>query len=219
MVKDKTVQLSGLQGSIINIISELVEFRDVITGAHISRTQKYVELLINRLIERNIYSEEILMWEDMDHVVPATLLHDLGKIFISDTILNKPEKLTSEEFEIMKTHVVRGVEAIKRLEGKGVDPSYVKYAEVIAGTHHERWDGKGYPAALTGEEIPLLGRVMALADVYDALTSSRPYKEPYSTDESAQIIIDNAGTHFDPVLVDIFKEVEKEFASIATSDM
>ncbi len=217
MVKEKTAQVFGLQNSIINIVAELVEFRDVFTGGHISRTQKYVELLITYLVEHNIYCEEILSWENMDFIVPSTQLHDLGKIFISDAILNKPGKLTPEEFEIMKTHVTKGIEAIRRMEKKGEDQLFLKYAEVAAGTHHEKWDGSGYPAGLKRAEIPLLGRMMAIADVYDALISSRPYKAPFTTEEAAKIITEGSGTHFDPVLVDVFKNLADKFAAIANT--
>jgi putative two-component system response regulator len=215
MVKEQTAQILGLQSSIINIVAEFVEFRDVLTGEHISRTQKYVELLINRLIEDGIYSEEMLSWENMGYVVPSTQLHDIGKIFISDAILNKPGKLTPEEFETMKTHVAKGVEAIRRLAEKGENKLFLQYAEIVAGTHHEKWDGSGYPAGLKGLEIPLLGRLMAIADVYDALTSARPYKKPFPAEVAAGIIYKDSGTHFDPVLVDVFKKVEGDFARIA----
>ncbi len=218
MVKDKTARISGLHDLIISSIAELVEFRDIFTGDHIIRTQKYMELLINCMLEYNIYSEEILAWRNMEYIVPSTQLHDLGKIFISDAILNKPGKLTDEEFEIMKTHVIRGVEAIRRLEKKGENQLFLEYAEVVASAHHEKWNGGGYPAGLRGHDIPLLGRLMAIADVYDALTSYRPYKDPLSPAESAQIIIDGSGSHFDPALVDVFKKVAGKFAVIAQDE-
>ncbi len=218
MVREKMAQIADLQSLIINSLAELVEFRDVSTGGHISRTQKYMELLINCMLEYNIYSEELLSWENMEYAVPSTQLHDLGKIFISDAILNKPGPLTPEEFEIMKTHVVQGAEAIRRLEKQGANQLFLKYAEIVAATHHERWDGSGYPAGLKGHDIPLLGRLMAIADVYDALTSHRPYKEPMAPDKAADIIIAGAGSHFEPALVDIFKKVADRFADIAKSN-
>lgn len=215
MVKEKTSQVSGLQSSLINNIAELVEFRDSSTGGHISRTQKYTELLINASIEQNVYSEEMLKWENMDSIVPATQLHDLGKIFIDDAILNKPGKLTDKEFEIMKSHAAKGVEAIKRLQMKSEDQPFLHYASIVAGSHHEKWDGTGYPNGLKGLDIPLLGRLMAIADVYDALTSVRPYKQPFTPEHSAQIIIDGSGAHFDPTLVEMFILVKYDFAYIA----
>jgi putative two-component system response regulator len=150
--------------------------------------------------------------------VPSTQLHDIGKIFISDEILNKPGKLTPEEFEVMKTHAARGAEAIRRLQEKAEGQLLLKHAEIVAGTHHEKWDGSGYPLGLKGKDIPLLGRLMAIADVYDALISARPYKAPFTPDEAAQIIVKDSGTHFDPALVDVFISLSKEFASIAESE-
>jgi putative two-component system response regulator len=155
------------------------------------------------------------MWDDVDYIMTSTQLHDLGKIFISDSILNKPAKLTDEEFSIMKTHVMKGVEAIRKMKGRQPSQSFLDCAEVIAATHHEKWDGGGYPAGLKGQDIPLLGRLMAIADVYDALTSARPYKTPFSPEKSAQIITEGSGTHFDPTLVEIFGELEPQFAAIS----
>jgi putative two-component system response regulator len=214
LVQEKTGQIFGLQSSIIKAIAELIEFRDGSTGGHINRTQRYVDLLIRALIDQHVYYDEVLTWEGMEYIVPATQLHDLGKIFISDVILNKPGPLSPEEFEIMKTHVTRGVEAISRLKEKGENEHFIFYAEVAAAGHHERWDGRGYPAGLKGAEIPLLGRLMAIADVYDALTSKRAYKEAYSIEESERIIIDGAGTHFDPRLIEVFKLVKDSFANV-----
>jgi putative two-component system response regulator len=218
MLRAKFTQISSLQNFIISSLAELVEFRDAFTGGHISRTQKYVELLINGMIERDVYSGELLSWENMEYIVSSTQLHDLGKIFISDAILNKPGKLTGDEFEIMKTHAAKGAEAIRRLTGEGENKIFLKYAEIAAGTHHEKWDGSGYPAGLKGQEIPLLGRLLAIADVYDALTSHRPYKPAFDTEKSAGIIIEASGAHFDPALVKIFKILHENFAAIARAD-
>jgi putative two-component system response regulator len=141
----------------------------------------------------------------------------VGKISISDTILNKPGKLTDEEFAIMKTHPIIGVNAIKRIEENASEHAFLNHAEIFAGSHHEKWDGSGYPHGLSGQNIPLQGRLMAIADVYDALISVRPYKKPMSVEASKEIIVAGRGSHFDPALVDIFLEVENEFAAIANS--
>lgn len=219
MVTEKTAQVARLQSSIISTIAEIVEFRDAFTGGHITRTQKYMQSILNHVIENDIYADEVLSWENMDYIIAATQLHDLGKVFISDTILNKPGRLTPEEFEIMKTHVTKGVEAIRQMKKHGEDQPFLNFAEIVAGTHHEKWDGSGYPAGLKGDGIPLLGRMMAVADVYDALISARSYKEPFTPEQSAKIIIDGAGVHFDPVFVDIFKKVRDEFEAVtAPSD-
>ncbi len=215
MVRQKTEQVYSLQYSIINAVAELVEFRDVYTGGHINRTQKYVGMLLDYLIEHSIYSDEILSWQNMDYIVPATQLHDLGKICISDSILFKPGKLTDEEFDVMKTHVMKGVEAISRLEQKNQEQPFLQYAKLVAMTHHEKWDGTGYPQGLKGSDIPLLGRMMAIVDVYDALISERPYKAPLSPDEAAKIIIEGSGRHFDPALVEVFEKLQDEFKAAA----
>ena len=148
MVKDKMAQVFSFQNTIITTVADLVEFRDAFTGGHISRTQKYMKLLIDQLIEDAVYYNEILTWESTEYLLPSTQLHDLGKIAISDVILNKPDKLTAEEFEIMKTHVVKGVEAIDHMGSIGEEWGLLKYARIVAETHHEKWDGSGYPNGL-----------------------------------------------------------------------
>jgi putative two-component system response regulator len=214
MVRRKTKQVLNLQNAVLNTVADLVEFRDDVTGGHISRTQKYLKLLAEKMIEEKIYTDEISDW-DMEYLLPSAQLHDVGKIAISDLILNKPGKLTSEEFDVMKTHAAIGVTAIRKI-GKNVNEhAFLHHAERIAGTHHEKWDGSGYPAGLTGRDIPLEGRLMAIADVYDALISARPYKQPFSPEEAKQIIEAGRGTHFDPLLVDIFSKIADQFAEIA----
>lgn len=217
IVKEKASQLYRLQGSIINTIADIVESRDEFTGGHIFRTQAYMQILVNCLLEHDVYSNEVFTLENMDYIVPSTQLHDLGKIFISDSILNKPGKLTPQEFEIMKTHVEKGLEAIKKMNLNGQDQAFLKCAETIIGMHHEKWDGSGYPFGLKEHNIPLLGRLMAIADVYDALVSTRPYKKPLSHEDSSKIISEGSGTHFDPALVDVFERVKDKFASVSSN--
>ncbi|MDR0511761.1 MAG: HD domain-containing protein, partial [Treponema sp.] len=142
-------------------------------------------------------------------------LHDVGKIAISDLILNKPGELSHEEFEIMKTHVTVGVKAIEKIMHHADEHAFLDHALLIAGTHHEKWDGSGYPAGLKGLNIPLEGRLMAIADVYDALIAKRPYKPAYTHEEAAKIIVASAGTHFDPLLVEVFKIDEPAFEKAA----
>jgi len=214
MVQDKTQQIFGLQNAIINTMADLVEFRDNFTGQHIHRTQEYLRVLIGQLTEDGVYADELLMW-DVDVILRSCPLHDLGKIAINDAILNKPGKLTPEEFEIMKTHVQKGVEAIERMESSTYFTDFLQHAKLFAGTHHEKWDGSGYPYGLKGLSIPLEGRIMAIADVYDALITVRPYKKALSAEESANIIIDGAGAHFDPTIVTSFAKVKDDFANIA----
>ena len=214
MVKEKAQQIFGLQAAIMISMAELVEFRDVITGRHINRTQRYLKKLTEHLIKDGVYADELIVW-DMDVMLLSSQLHDVGKIGISDAILNKPGKLTAEEFEVMKSHAQKGVEVIEKMEQSSSLSSFLEHAKFFAGTHHEKWDGSGYPNGLAGMNIPLEGRIMAIADVYDALISVRPYKKSFTTQESAQIIMDGAGTHFDPVLTSIFRNIEDDFATIA----
>ena len=211
----KIGEVFELQTSILNIVAGMVESRDDNTGGHIHRIQRYLRCLIDGLINTDKYCDELCSW-DMNFVLPSSQLHDLGKIAISDTILNKPGKLTDEEYEIMKSHAQIGLDAICKMENTTTDSGFLKHAKVFAGTHHEKWDGTGYPNGLRGTDIPLEGRLMAIADVYDALVSARPYKEAMSPEKAADIIRTSRGTHFDPKLVDAFDTVSEEFARIAS---
>ena len=210
-VRDKTKEVFNLQNAVLATVSDLVEFRDKSTGGHIARTQLYFKSLVEELIRKEIYKEEVSQW-DMDFLLPSTQLHDVGKIAISDLILNKPAKLTQEEFEIMKTHVIVGVDAIQKIMSVTDEHAFLKHSLYLTGTHHEKWDGTGYPMKLKGNDIYLEGRLMAIADVYDALISVRPYKKPFTHEEASKIIIDGSGTHFDPALVKIFQGVSDQFA-------
>jgi putative two-component system response regulator len=205
-VRQRTEQIVNLQDAVLSTVADLVEFRDDVTGGHIFRTQKYLQLLVDELLQENLYAEETSMW-NMDYLVPSAQLHDVGKIAISDSILNKPGKLSPEEFEIMKTHAAIGVTIIQRIEENAEEHDFMKHARLIAGGHHEKWDGTGYPLGARGKEIPLEARLMAIADVYDALRSARPYKQPLSAGEAKQIVQSGKGTQFDPVLVDVFSKV------------
>jgi putative two-component system response regulator len=214
MVQKRTHQVLELQNSILNTVTEMVEFRDDITGGHIERTQSYLKLLVDKLLEEKIYWEEVSAW-NLEFLIPSAQLHDVGKIAISDAILNKPGKLTPEEFEIMKTHASIGERAIEGIMNTTTDNDFLYHAKIFAGTHHEKWDGSGYPRKLGNSAIPLQGRLMAIADVYDALIAVRPYKQPLSTREAEKIILEGREKHFDPVLVDLFRELAPQFARIA----
>ena len=209
-VDKQTRSVLDLQNAIIKIIAELVECRDNITGEHIERTQHYIRLLVDFLLEHNIYSEELSLW-DINLFVMSSQLHDVGKISIRDDILMKPGKLTDEEFDEMRKHTTSGVDIIKRIEESTTRSEFLAYAEALAGSHHEWWNGKGYPYGLSGDEIPLQGRLMALVDVYDALTNDRPYKKAYPHETAVEIIKEESGSHFDPSIVEIFLMHEKEF--------
>ena len=213
-VLEKTSEVLNLQNTVLTTVADLVEFRDGCTGGHTSRAKLYLEAMINELIQRNIYMEEVSKW-NMDIILSSVQLHDVGKIAITDLILNKPGKLTYDEFEIMKTHVTIGVDAIKRIIGNTKEHDFLRHALLIAGTHHEKWDGSGYPRGLKQMEIPLEGRLMAIVDVYDALISERPYKKAFTHEEANKIIEEGSGSHFDPVLVDVYRSIAGEFARIA----
>jgi len=213
-VHNKTSEVINLQNAVLNTVADLVEFRDKLTGGHVTRTQLYLKALLDELIHGGTYAEEISKW-NIDFFLSSAQLHDVGKIAISDLILNKPGKLTPEEFEIMKTHVTVGVDAIKKIMNNTEEHAFLHHALLITGTHHEKWDGSGYPNKLTGNNIPLEGRLMAIADVYDALIAVRPYKRAFTHEEACNIIEESIGTHFDPVLVEIFRKVKGEFEKVA----
>ena len=213
-VRDKTREVVNLQNAVLTTVADLVEFRDEFTGGHITRTQLYLEALVLELTRQGKYYETTNSW-DMDFLLPSAQLHDVGKIAISDLILNKPGKLTPEEFEIMKTHVREGEKAVNHIISITDEHAFLKHTLLITGTHHEKWDGSGYPRGLAGAEIPLEGRLMAIADVYDALISERPYKKPLSHEIACEIIEEGSGTHFDPVLVCVFQVIKDKFIKIA----
>jgi putative two-component system response regulator len=173
-------------------------------------------LLVKKMLQDGIYFDEISSW-DLTFLIPSAQLHDVGKIAISDAILNKPGKLTPEEFDIMKTHVARGVDAIERIEQETQENHFLYHAKRFAGYHHEKWDGTGYPYGLANEDIPLQGRLMAIADVYDALISARPYKEPMPLETAKSILLEGKGKHFDPALIDVFCDTVDGFEEIAVT--
>jgi putative two-component system response regulator len=214
IVQKRTRQVLELQNSILNTITEMVEFRDDTTGGHIERTQLYLKVLVDKLLSEGIYWEEVSDW-NLEFLIPSAQLHDVGKIAISDAILNKPGKLTADEFEVMKKHAAIGEMAIEGIMRKNSENDFLCHAKIFAGTHHEKWDGSGYPRGLKNSMIPLQGRLMAIADVYDALIAVRPYKQPLNPEEAERIIIEGKEKHFDPVLVELFQDLAPQFAQIA----
>ncbi len=196
-----------MQETVIEGMASLIEYRDVNTGKHVQNTKFYSKLLAHRLWELGLYKGEI----DKNYIWMmgnAAALHDVGKISITDRILNKPEKLNDYEYEVMKTHTLMGGGIIRNIFGRGINPKIMKMSSEVAQYHHERWDGKGYPFGLKGEEIPLCARIVSIADVFDALVSPRVYKHAMSYEESFAILKKDAGTHFDPELVKIFLDLK-----------
>ncbi len=213
-VKERTRELAMVQEATIESMSSLTETRDPRTGEHIRRTQNYIRLLAEYLKNQPRFSP-FLDDETIDLLCKSAPLHDIGKVGVSDRILLKPGKLTDQEFEEMKQHTIYGRDTILAAERKLGNTSFLHVAREIAYTHHERWDGSGYPEGLKGEQIPVPGRLMALADSYDALTSKRVYKSRIPHEKAVEIIIQEKGSHFDPEVVNAFLEVEENFRQIA----
>ena len=216
LVALRTKELALTQEVTIYSLASLAETRDPETGGHILRTQRYVKALARQLQTIPEF-EKILTDEVIDLLYNSAPLHDIGKVGVADSILLKPGKLNDDEFAEMKNHTVYGRNALKVAEEKLGDNSFMQYARQIAYTHHEKWDGTGYPDGLKGEEIPVSGRLMAIADVYDALISQRVYKPPFSHAKAIAIITQDSGTHFDPVMVENLLIIENEFLKIASS--
>jgi putative two-component system response regulator len=215
---EKAKALEELQKNVLKTVIELVERRDEVTGGHVERTHQYVGVLLDVLIKNNIYQDIIQTWE-REFLLQSTLLYDLGKVSINDQILLKPGKLTDEEFAAMKNHTLLGVKILEDIEAdlreSAAEGGFLNHAKAFAGSHHERWDGTGYPYGLKGYNIPLQGRIIAIADVYAALIAERPYKRAYTHEEATRIIAQGKGTHFDPTLVDLFLTVADQFQKIS----
>lgn len=215
-VQSRTKDVQKVKEVAIVAMASLAETRDNETGNHIRRTQNYVKALAEHLSGQPEFAGT-LDEETIDLLYKSAPLHDIGKVGIPDNILLKPGKHTDEEFELMKTHATLGAEAILVAEEVLGDSemSFLRYAREIAQTHHEKWDGSGYPNGLKGEAIPLSGRLMAIADVYDALITKRVYKPAFPHEKAMEIIKDGRGTHFDPRLVDALLAIEPRFIQIA----
>jgi len=211
-LRQKTHQLMRLQNSIINTLAEVVEKRDNITGGHVERSSVYLRILIEAMQEAHLYADQLSRW-DLESLISATRLHDLGKVTIPDTILNKTERLTPEELLLVKGHSISGERIIVFMVLHSGEEEFLRNAQYAATYHHERWDGSGYPHGLKGEAIPLQGRVVAIVDVYDALTTERPYKKAYSHSEAVHLILNDSGGYFDPLIVDVFIDIHGRFES------
>jgi putative two-component system response regulator len=195
-------------------MAKLADSRDKDTGKHLERVRSYADVLARELARCSKFAKEIN--EPFIKLLHETCpLHDIGKVGIPDQILLKPGKLTTDEFSVMKTHTSIGKDTLDAALDKFPDAQFLRFARDIVACHHERFDGSGYPAGLAGEDIPLCARIVAVADVYDALTSERVYKEAYDHESAREIIVAEAGRHFDPRLIDAFLRVETRFISIA----
>ncbi len=214
LVRAKTREVQLTQAVMIESLATLAEYRDPETGGHIKRTQNYVKALAVKLKGHPRF-RDLLDEQTIELLYLSAPLHDVGKVGVRDHILLKPGRLEDAEFAEMKKHTLFGEEALRITEQKLGKSTFLRHAREIAGSHQEKWDGSGYPRRLKGEAIPVSGRLMALADVYDALISKRVYKPPFPHAKAVQIIQEGRGTHFDPDVVDAFVALEETFRNIA----
>jgi putative two-component system response regulator len=213
-VKERTKELVKTQDVIIFSMALMAEFRDSITGGHIKRTQNYVKVLAEHLKHHDKF-RSFLDNNTIDILYKSAPLHDIGKVAVRDEVLLNPGKLTDDAFEQMKKHTIYGRDTILAAQKKLGNTSFLRIAREIAYTHHEKWDGTGYPQGIKGNEIPISGRLMAVADVYDAFISKRSYKPAFSHEKALKMILENKGKHFDPDVVDAFTELGNTFRKIA----
>ncbi len=216
-IQKKNEMIGNMQDSLILVLADMVESRDRNTGDHVKKTAEYTEIIMDAMKKQHIYEDQ-LTDKFVNDVYRSAPLHDIGKISISDTILNKNGKLTDEEFETMKGHTTAGAEILDRVMEKvpGSDSGYLQEARTMALYHHEKWNGKGYPTGISGNDIPLSARIMAVADVFDALASDRAYKKAFPFEKAIDIIKESSGTHFDPLVAQAFLSAEDRVREVAS---
>ena len=212
--QEKSATIERMQENLIMVMADLVESRDKFTGDHVKNTASYTRIIMNQMRREGIYPEALTN-EFISNVNKSAPLHDVGKIVVSDTILNKPGRFTDEEFEIMKSHTIAGAEILEGATGAVSEASYLDEAQRLAAYHHEKWNGTGYPYGLAGEDIPLSARIMAVADVFDALVSKRSYKEGFPIEKAFAIIEEGIGTHFDPQVARAFLHAQDKARAVA----
>ena len=212
-IRQYNEEILMMQNGLMVLLADMVEIRDSDTGAHIQKTAAYVKIILEGL-RRKGYYKDLLTPQYIENVIKSAPLHDVGKIIIPDEVLNKTEKLTDEEYEIMKTHTTSGKAIIEKAISDVEGDSYLSEARNMAAYHHERWDGKGYPEGLHGEEIPLSARVMAVADVFDALTSPRIYKPAFPLSKAVKMIEEGKGIQFDPKCVEVLSDAIPEVKDV-----
>ena len=202
--------LLELQSVILKTMCNLVEYPNDLNGEHVERSQRFLGLLAEEMINSGVYRNELNTW-DIKLFLQAVSLHDVGKIAIHDNILMKPSPLTIDEFAEMKKHTTYGEMIIDRMQKNTIKSAFLVHAKIIAGTHHEKWDGTGYPRGIAGADIPLQGRLMAIIDVYDALITDKPYKKALPVEEAIKVITAGSGKYFDPALMDGFLAAARRF--------
>ena len=214
LVARKAAEVTRTYEQTLEVLATIIEYRSLESGAHIRRTTLLTEVVVAKMLTMDYFSSA-MMTENIHSLAKASALHDIGKISIADSILLKPGKLTPEEFDVIKTHTNVGKDIIDNISATLPDSDmYLKYATDICHFHHERWDGKGYPCGLKGEEIPLAARIVSVVDVYDALVSPRCYKSAFPLEKSLGLIMDGRGTQFDPNIIDIIPEISSIFWGI-----
>jgi len=209
VIREQKSQLIAMRNSIVTVLADMVENRDKAADGHIERTSVYIGILIKEMKTLMVYDEEIHEW-DVDKMVSSARMHDLGQITISDLIVNKQGRLTSNEYEIMKTHTLEGEQIIDAIIARTGEGEFLRNARLFAGNHHERWDGNGYPRGLKGYEIPLHGRIMAIIDAYDMLVTDKPGNKAFTHEEAVDIIMEKSGIHYDPKIAEVFFNVNKQ---------
>ncbi len=215
MVREKTEEVQTLNQRILETLATIVEYRSLESGMHIRRVQELTRILINKMLTKPEFKDDLVSQGYQD-IISASVLHDIGKVGISDDVLLKPGRLTEEEFELVKAHPEIGSAIIDTIaEGQTTNQLYLTHCRDIALYHHERWDGKGYGLKLSGKYIPLSARIISLIDVYDALTTKRCYKEAFSHQHAINIIKESSGTQFDPEIVDCFLEISEDIRLLA----
>ena len=212
--QEKNETINRMQGNLIMVMADLVESRDKFTGDHVRNTAAYTRIIMNQMRREGIYADQLTN-EFISNVYQSAPLHDVGKIVVSDIILNKPGRFTDEEFAIMKGHTLAGRDILESAKGAVSESSYLDEAQNLAAYHHEKWNGTGYPFGIAGEEIPLSARIMAVADVFDALVSKRSYKEGFPIEKALAIIEEGIGTHFDPQVARAFLHAQDKARAIA----
>lgn len=213
MVEQQLAQITQLQQDIIISMANLIESRDGTTGEHIKRTSAYVDLFVRKIREKGLYREELTPTY-ADYMRKAAPMHDIGKIAVNDMILQKPGALTEEEYKTMQLHANEGGRLIRENMGRIVNQEFVDIASDMASYHHEKWNGRGYPEQRKGKEIPLSARILAIADVFDALVSKRQYKEGMTLEEAFEIMEKERGESFEPELLDVFLESKEELREL-----
>ena len=215
-VQEQVAEISDSQRATIIALAKLAESRDDDTGHHIARVQEFCRLLACKLQQTRACGD-VVDGAFVENIYHASALHDVGKVGISDLILLKPDKLTDAEFDTMKKHTLVGHETLQKVNKAYPGNMMVNMGALIARHHHEKWNGQGYPDGLAGEDIPLPARIMAVADIYDALSSKRPYKDPFPHEKCCAIIAEGRGTHLDPVMVEAFEAIEADFRRLRST--